>query len=100
METAMTFQNKRLTGIVCGVGLLLLIPFISMKFTDEVKWTPFDFVVAGVLLLGTGLAIEIVLRIVKQFKYRLAMCAAILFALFIVWAELAVGLIGTRFAGS
>ncbi len=93
-------QNIRLIAIFLTVAALLLVPFIAMTFTDEVKWTPFDFVVAGVLLLGTGLAIEIVLRIVKQFKYRLAMCAAILFALFIVWAELAVGLIGTRFAGS
>lgn len=96
----MKTQNIRLIAIFLTVAALLLVPFIAMKFTDEVKWTPFDFVVAGVLLLGTGLAIEIVLRIVKQFKYRLAMCAAILFALFIVWAELAVGLIGTRFAGS
>lgn len=96
----MKTQNIRLIAIFLTAAALLLVPFISMKFTDEVKWTPFDFVVAGVLLLGTGLAIEIVLRIVKQFKYRLAMCAAILFALFIVWAELAVGLIGTRFAGS
>lgn len=93
-------QNIRLIAIFLTVAALLLVPFIAMTFTDEVKWTPFDFVVAGVLLLGTGLAIEIVLRIVKQFKYRLAMCAAILFALLIVWAELAVGLIGTRFAGS
>lgn len=93
-------QNIRLIAIFLTVAALLLVPFIAMTFTDEVKWTPFDFVVASVLLLGTGLAIEIVLRIVKQFKYRLAMCAAILFALFIVWAELAVGLIGTRFAGS
>ena len=100
METAMTFQNKRLTGIVFGVGLLLLIPFTAMKFTGEVKWSPFDFVVAGVLLLGTGLAIEIVLRMVKRLEYRLAICAAILLVLFIVWAELAVGIIGTPLAGS
>ena len=71
-----------------------------MRFTSEVDWTAFDFVVAGVLLLGTGLVIEIVLRIVKRSEYRLAICAAMLLALFIVWAELAVGLIGTRFAGS
>ena len=94
-------KNIRLIGILMTVAILLLIPFAAMQFgVVGVKWSPFDFVVAGVLLLGTGLAIEIVLRIVKQFKYRLAMCAAILFVLFIVWAELAVGLIGTRFAGS
>ncbi len=96
----MKFQNTRLVGIVFLVGLLLLVPFVAMRFTSEVDWTAFDFVVAGVLLLGTGLVIEIVLRIVKRSEYRLAICAAMLLALFIVWAELAVGLIGTRFAGS
>ena len=96
----MTLQNKRLVGIVFGAGSLLLIPFIAMKLTSEVNWSGFDFIVACVLLLGTGLAIEVVLRIVKKLEYRLAICAAILVGLFIIWAELAVGLIGTRFAGS
>ena len=93
-------KNKRLIGIVVAVALLLLIPFLAMKFTGEVNWTPIDFITAGVLLLGTGLAIELVLRNVKKLRYRLAICAAILLGLFIVWAELAVGLIGTPFAGS
>jgi len=35
-----------------------------MKFTDEVKWTPIDFITAGVLLLGTGQLCELVLRTV------------------------------------
>jgi len=43
---------------------------------------------------------ELVMRKVKKIRYRLALCAVILAALFLVWAELAVGLIGTRFAGS
>ncbi len=93
-------QNIRLTGIVLIVGVLLLIPFVAMKFTGEVKWTSIDFITAGVLLLGTGLACEFVLRKVKKLSHRVAICAAILFVLFIIWAELAVGLIGTRFAGS
>lgn len=96
----MIMKNKRLIGIVVAVGLLLLIPFMAMKFTGEVNWSPVDFITAGVLLLGTGLAIELVLRNVKKLRYRLAICAAILLGLFIVWAELAVGLIGTPFAGS
>ena len=83
-----------------AVAVLLLIPYGAMRFTDEVNWTPIDFITAGVLLLGTGLACEFVLRIVKKARYRIVMCAAILFMLFIIWAELAVGIIGTRFAGS
>lgn len=96
----MLFQNKRLLGILIAVGLLLLIPFLAMRFTDEVKWGLPDFIVAGILLLGTGFAIELALRSVKKLQYRIAICVAILLGLLAVWAELAVGLFGTPFAGS
>jgi hypothetical protein len=91
----MTFENKRLIGIVVAVALLLLIPLMA-KF----PWSPVDFITAGVLLLGTGLLCELVLRKVKKIEYRIAICGAILVALFLIWAELAVGLFGTPFAGS
>ncbi len=93
-------QNKRLIGILLTVALLLLIPLIAMQFTDEVNWSLFDFVVMGVLLLGTGLMCELVMRKVKNIGHRLAICGAILIALFLIWAELAVGIFGTPFAGS
>ena len=93
-------QNKRLIGIVLAVAILLLIPLTAMQFTNEVKWTPLDFIVAGVLLLGTGLMCELVLRKVKVGWQRIAVCAAILGALVLIWLELAVGLFGTPFAGS
>jgi hypothetical protein len=93
-------QNKRLIGIVLAVAVLPLIPFLAMKFTGEVNWSLIDFITAGVLLLGTGLACEFVLRKVRKLPHRIAICAAILIMLFIIWAELAVGLIGTPFAGS
>ena len=82
------------------VAILLFVPFVAMRFTDEVKWAPLDFIIAGVLLLGTGLVCEFVMRKVKKIQYRIAICAVILAALLVVWAELAVGIIGTRFAGS
>jgi len=82
------------------VAILLFVPFVAMRFTDEVKWTPLDFTIAGVLLLGTGLVCELVMRKVKKIQYRIAVCAVILATLLVVWAELAVGIIGTRFAGS
>ena len=93
-------KNKRFIGIVITVAFLLLIPLIAMQFTDEVDWNVFDFVVAGILLLGTGSIIELVLRKVTKMEYRIAICGAILLALFLVWAELAVGVFGTPFAGS
>lgn len=79
---------------------LLFVPFIAMQFTGEVKWGVFDFIVAGVLLFGTGLAIELALRMVTGFWTRIAVCAALLLLLLIVWAELAVGIFGSPIAGS
>jgi ABC-type Mn2+/Zn2+ transport system permease subunit len=96
----MIMKNKRLVGIVLTVALLLLIPLIAMQFTDEVNWTLFDFLIAGVLLLGTGLLCELVMRKVTKIEYRIAICAVILAALILIWIELAVGIFGTPFAGS
>ncbi|MFD2513523.1 hypothetical protein ACFSRY_06575 [Pontibacter locisalis] len=96
----MITQNKRLIGIVFSVGLILLIPLLGMLFTDEVNWNVFDFIVAGVLLLGTGLLCEFTWRFVKNMDYKIGIIAIILVALFLIWAELAVGVFGTPFAGS
>ena len=96
----MTTENKRLTGIMLVVTTLLLVPFVAMQFTNEVSWTLFDFVVAGVLLFGTGLLCELVMRKVKKVEYRIAICAVLLAALLLVWVELAVGIFGTPLAGS
>jgi hypothetical protein len=96
----MISKNKRLTGIVLTVALLLLIPLIAMLFTDEVNWTLSDFVVAGILLLGTGLMCEFVMRKVNKSGYRIAMILAILIVFALIWLELAVGIFGTPFAGS
>jgi len=93
-------KNKRLIAILTAVVILLLIPFVAMQFTDEVNWTLLDFVAAGVLLLGTGLLCELVMRKVKSIKHRMLICGAVFFALSLIWVELAVGLFGTPFAGS
>ncbi|WP_333695429.1 hypothetical protein [Flavobacterium sp.] len=92
--------NQRLTVIVLVVGMILLIPMVAMQFTDEVNWNTFDFIVAGILLLGTGLAVEFVLRTIRSTQKRLLLCGFILFVLFLIWAELAVGIFGSPFAGS
>jgi len=93
-------KNKRPIAILISVVIILLIPFIAMQFTNEVNWTLFDFIVAGVLLLSFGLSVELVLRKVKIRKYRIALVLAFLFALLLIWAELAVGIFGTPLGGS
>jgi len=96
----MITKNKRLLGIILAVALLLLIPLIAMQFTNEVNWSLFDFILMGVLLLGTGLICELVMRKAKNITYRVLLIAVILGAFFLIWAELAVGVFGTPFAGS
>jgi ABC-type Mn2+/Zn2+ transport system permease subunit len=96
----MIMKNKRLVGIILTIAILLLIPLIAMQFTDEVNWTLFDFLIAGVLLLGTGLLCELVMRKVTKIEHRIAICVVILAALVLFWIELAVGIFGTSFAGS
>lgn len=93
-------KNKRLAAILVTIAFLLLTPLVAMHFTAEVNWSPSDFIVATALLLGTGLLCELVLRKVKKTSYKIAICAAILVLLLLVWAELAVGIFGTPFAGS
>ena len=82
------------------MGLLLTIPLIAMQLTDEVEWSLFDFIIMGTLLLITGLMGEIIFKRVKNSKYRLILYIIIAMIFFLVWAELAVGIFGTPFAGS
>ena len=93
-------KNKRLIIIVMAVPLLLLIPLIAMQFTNEVNWSAFDFLVMAILLLGTGLLFELVLRKVRTLNSRITLIVIILIAFLLIWAELAVGIFGSPFAGS
>ncbi len=96
----MILKNKRLFAILGLVVLLLLVPGISMLFTNEVNWSIRDFIIAGILLLSIGLAIEFILRKVSKKQNRIALIIIILMLLILTWIELAVGVFGTPLAGS
>jgi hypothetical protein len=91
-------KNKRLLLIVFYTALVLLLPLLAMQFTNEVNWTATDFIVAGILLLGTGFTIEVVVRFVKTPIYRFTVCAAVIIFILLIWVELAVGIFGTPLA--
>ena len=82
------------------VGLLLIIPLIAMQLTDEVEWSLFDFIIMGTLLLITGLMGEIIFKKVKKYKHRVILYVVVAITFLLLWAELAVGILGTPFAGS
>jgi hypothetical protein len=92
------FQSKQ-TGtrniirIVLGAALLLLVPAVAMQFTNDVNWGPLDFVHAGALLIGTGIAYELISRKVRTTRHRLIVGGTLSLAFLLIWAELAVGII-------
>jgi hypothetical protein len=102
--SVLTLPRRRLTVFAAATGLLLLVPAVAMQFTDEVRWSALDFVTAGCLLFGAGIAYELVsrraastvTRPLEARSYRVAAAVAVLSALFLVWANLAVGLIGNE----
>lgn len=98
--------NKNIIRIAVVVGLILFIPLV-LQLTigtgvdgQGFNWKLGDFVVMGALLFGTGLAIDFATRKFTNPTHRIAAIIAIIFAFLLVWAELAVGIFGTPFAGS
>jgi hypothetical protein len=80
--------------------LFLLFPLIGMIFSNEVNWSFFDFIIMGILILSLSFGIKIVLYTTKKRMYRILIIGLILILFLLVWAELAVGIFGTPFAGS
>lgn len=93
-------KNKRLKVILAAAAILLIIPLIVMQFTNEVKWNLTDFIVAGLLLFGAGLIVEFALRKAKSPKFKALAIIAIVVLFLLIWAELAIGILGTPLAGS
>jgi peptidoglycan/LPS O-acetylase OafA/YrhL len=96
----MLTQNKRLMYILLSVAVLLLFPFVAMQFSNEMDWSLFDFVIAGVLLVSTGLGCELVLRKVKKREHRIILCVVVFLVLLLIWAELAIGVFGSPITGN
>jgi hypothetical protein len=87
---------KSLIRVALATAFLLLIPLVAMQFTSEVMWTLSDFVVAGALLVGTGLTYVLVSRLGNTTTYRVAVGVAVMAGLLLVWANMAVGLVGSE----
>lgn len=84
---------KSIAIILVIVCVLLCIPVIGMLIAPhEVHWTFFDFVVAGIILFITGMAISLVIHKFHGLKKRVVFIGLILFVLMLFWAELAVGI--------
>ena len=94
--TVIITRNKAVVRVVLTTALILLLPLIAMRFTDEMVWDLADFAVASALLFGAGFTFELIARKAGSIAYRTAVGIAVSAALLLVWVNLAVGIIGNE----
>jgi hypothetical protein len=75
---------------------ILAVPFVAMRFTGEVDWSAFDFLFAGALIFGTGMAFLAIAHRARNSAYRMATALGLLTCFLIVWITGAVGIIGSE----
>lgn len=98
LDTIMTTQTEggrrglpwRLIGWG-AVALILLLPLVT-----GAPWTTFDYIVAGGLLGGAGLVLELVVRASGSLAYRAGAGLAVAAAILLVWVNGAVGFLGNE----
>jgi hypothetical protein len=73
--------------------VVLLVPLVAMQFTEEVKWSLFDFAFAAALLGGTGFLLELGVRKPSSITYRAATTAVGVVAIVLGEADDAPGLV-------
>lgn len=89
-------KSKSILRLAIVTACILLVPFVAMQFSDEMKWGLGDFVFAGTLIFGAGLTYELVAKRKGSSAYRFAVGLAVATALLLVWLNLAVGIIGSE----
>jgi hypothetical protein len=94
MKTQASLSKSFLT-VALVTALILLIPLIAMQFNTGVDWSIADFIIMGMLIFGTGSAYVLVTRLVNNLVYRIAIAFSLGTTFLMIWANLAVGLIGS-----
>lgn len=79
-----------------AAAFILLLPLLAMQIIDSVVWSLFDFAAAWTLLFSAGITTMLIAGESKNNSYRVAVGLSVMTALIIIWANLAVGIIGTE----
>ena len=92
----MEIVKRRLFVWAVIIALFLMVPLVAMQFTNEIDWSLFDFVVMGTVLIGIGIAYELVARKSSKTAYRVAFGIGLAGAFLLFWVNGAVGIIGNE----
>ena len=82
---------RSVAGVALAAAFILLIPLLAGW-----PWNLADFVFAGALIFGTGLAFVLAARKAGSIAYRAAIGVALAAAFILVWLTGAVGIIGSE----
>ncbi len=103
METTDSGDRSRHWGLVRWAGwggavVLILTPLIVMKLAPGagVNWTLGDFIFAILMFGAVGLAFELAARISTSWWYRGGAALGLAAGFLLIWANLAVGYIGSE----
>ncbi len=88
--------NRWRMAIWGAAAFLLLLPLAAMQFTREVNWTGRDFLVMGVLLAIVCGSYELATRLSDSTAYRAGAGVAVVTGFLTIWANLAVGMLGSE----
>jgi hypothetical protein len=80
--------------------LLLFIPLIGMWITDEINWSPLDFIIMGSLLTLLGAGINFVINYTKNSNNKTLYIGILVLIFLLIWAELSVGIFDSPIAGN
>lgn len=83
-------------GMWGGAAALLALPAVAMQFTREVNWDASDFIVMGIIITLTCLAMEVGMRMSSSLAYRAGVAVGVGGAFLMVWINLAVGALGSE----
>ena len=79
--------------------ILLTIPFLSNIYINDFNWSLVDFIIMGVLIFSFLSFINFIRKKFSGIKEILAIIIVVI-VFILLWAELAVGIFGSPFAGS
>lgn len=85
-------QINRINRILLFTAIILTIPLIATQFAEQISWSIADFIIAGGLLVVTGLTYEFVANKIQNKKAKIIVGIVFLLGLLWIWVELAVGI--------